>query len=169
MSAASHLQIKPEMAQPRSIERPPPIPASAMVVPVQTPFQILRVAFVALPLVAGIDKFFNVLTRWPDYLASGIPDVLGVSPQAVMHAVGVLEILAGLMVAFRPSAGGWLVAVWLWAIVANLLILPGHYDVALRDLALSLGAVALARLARRVAPRSRVRTAGRAPWRSTPA
>ncbi len=157
------------MAQPRPIELPEPIPAPPVVMPAQTAFRILRVAFAALPLVAGLDKFFNVLARWPDYLAPGIPDLLGVSPQAVMHAVGVLEILAGLLVVFRPSAGGWLVAVWLWAIVANLLVLPGHYDVALRDLALSLGAVALARLAPRVAPRARVRAAGRAPWRSTPA
>lgn len=137
------------MAQPRPIERPELVPAPAPVAPVRAAFQILRVAFAALPLLAGLDKFFNVLTRWPDYLAPGIPDLLGVAPQAVMHAVGVLEILAGLMVVFRPGAGGWLVAVWLWAIVANLLILPGHYDVVLRDLALSLGAIALARLASR--------------------
>jgi hypothetical protein len=110
----------------------------------------LRVAFSALPLLAGIDKFFNVLGPWREYLAPEVPDLLGVSPQAVMHAVGVLEVLAGLTVVFRPSAGGWLVAVWLWAIVANLLSLPGYYDVALRDLALSLGAVALARLAAHV-------------------
>jgi uncharacterized membrane protein YphA (DoxX/SURF4 family) len=141
------------MAQPRPIEPPELVPAPTPVAPVHAAFQILRVAFAALPLVAGIDKFFNVLARWPDYLAPGIPDLLGVSPRAVMHAVGVLEILAGLMVVFRPRAGGWLVAVWLWAVVANLLILPGYYDVALRDLALSLGAIALARLASRRASR----------------
>jgi uncharacterized membrane protein YphA (DoxX/SURF4 family) len=141
------------MAQPRPIEPPELVPAPAPVAPARAAFRILHVAFAVLPLVAGIDKFFNVLGRWPDYLAPDIPDLLGVSPQAIMHAVGVLEMLAGIMVVFKPRAGGWLVAVWLWAIVANLLILRGHYDVALRDLALSLGAVALARLAPRLASR----------------
>jgi uncharacterized membrane protein YphA (DoxX/SURF4 family) len=143
------------MAQPRRAERPdlapaPPGPETVALTPERAAFQILRVAFSALPLLAGIDKFFNVLGPWREYLAPEVPDLLGVSPQAVMHAVGVLEVLAGLTVVFRPSAGGWLVAVWLWAIVANLLSLPGYYDVALRDLALSLGAVALARLAAHV-------------------
>lgn len=141
------------MAQPRPIEPPELVPAPAPAAPARVAFRILRVAFAALPLVAGIDKFFNVLSRWPGYLAPDIPDLLGVSPPMVMRAVGVLEILAGLVVVFRPRVGGWLVAVWLWAIVANLLILPGYYDVALRDLALSLGAVALARLAPRLASR----------------
>ncbi len=140
------------MAQPRRAERPdlaptPPAPRTVALAPERAAFQILRVAFAALPLLAGADKFFNVVGPWQSYLAPDVPDLLGVSPQAVMHAVGVLEILAGFLVVFRPSVGGWLVAVWLWAIVGNLLILPGHYDVALRDLALSLGAIALARLA----------------------
>jgi hypothetical protein len=137
------------MALPERSEVPaaPPAPRPVAAAPGRAAFQILRVAFTALPLLAGADKFFNVLGPWRDYLAPDVPDLLGVSPQSVMHAVGVLEILAGLIVAFRPSVGGWLVAVWLWAIAGNLLILPGHYDVALRDLALSLAAIALARLA----------------------
>jgi hypothetical protein len=146
------------MAQPRPADRPEvalpsPGPRPAAPAPGRAAFQLLRVTFAALALIAGTDKFFNVLGSWRDYLAPEIPDLLGVSPQSVMHAAGVLEILAGLMVVFRPDIGGWLVAGWLWAIVANLLMLPGYYDVALRDLALSLGAVALARLAPRLASR----------------
>jgi hypothetical protein len=142
----------PQRVEPRVVEAPPVVvvpPATITVAPAAglRAYQILRVAFVALPLIAGVDKFFNVVGPWGDYLAPDVSDLLGVSPRSIMHAVGVLEILAALMVAFRPGAGGWLVAVWLWAIAVNLLILPGHYDVVLRDLALSLGAVALARLA----------------------
>jgi hypothetical protein len=124
-------------------------PAAVRVAPAvgQQAYRLLWVAFVALPLLAGVDKFFNALGPWGDYLALEIPDLLGVSPRSVMHAVGGVEIFAGLMVAFWPRAGGWLVAAWLWAVAANLLILSGHYDVVLRDLALSLGALALTRLA----------------------
>ena len=162
------------MAQPRPAEPLEPAPAPpgprAAPAPARAAFQLLRVTFAALALLAGIDKFFEILGPWRDYLAPDVADLLGVSPPSVMHAVGVLEILAGLLVVFRPRIGGWLVAAWLWAVVANLLILPGHYDIALRDLALSLGAVALARLApRRPRPAGEPRASGRAPWRSTPA
>jgi hypothetical protein len=138
----------------RLVEPPPLVAAPPASVEVAAPigrqaFQILRAAFVGLLLVAGVDKFFDVLGPWPKYLAPDLSDLLGVAPQSIMHAVGVLEILTALLVAVRPSVGGWLVAVWLWTIAGNLLILPGHYDVVLRDLALSLGAIALARLASR--------------------
>ena len=73
--------------------------------------------------------------------------MLGLSAQRIMYTVGIIEILAGLLVAFAPRLGGWLVALWLWAIVANLMLMPGFVDIALRDAALSLGALALARLA----------------------
>ena len=137
----------PQRAEQLQRAASPPEPKAEAWASGREAYQLLRVGFAALPILAGADKFFNVLGPWRSYLASEIPDLLGVSSQSVMHAVGALEILAGLMVIFRPSVGGWLVAVWLWAIVGNLLILPGYYDVALRDLALSLGAIALARLA----------------------
>ena len=110
-------------------------------------FQLLHWAFVVLPLTAGADKFFNVLAPWREYLSPAIPDLLGVSAQRLMYTVGVVEILAGLVVAFAPRVGGWLVAAWLWAITLNLLTMPGYADVALRDAGLSLAALALARLA----------------------
>jgi hypothetical protein len=100
-----------------------------------------------LPLTAGADKFFNVLAPWRDYLAPLIPDVLGVSAQQLMHTIGVGEVLLGLLVAFAPRVGGWLVAGWLAAISANLLLMGGFADVAVRDAGLALGALALARLA----------------------
>jgi hypothetical protein len=140
------------MALPRRAERPeiaaaPPGPRTATATPGWAAFQTLRAAFVALPVLAGVDKFLDVLGPWRAYLAPDVCDLLGVSPRSVMDAAGMLEIFIGLVVALRPSVGGWLVATWLWAIVVNLLAVPGYYDIALRDLALSLGAVALARLA----------------------
>ena len=110
-------------------------------------FQILHWSFVVLPLTMGADKFFDVLAPWRDYLSPTVPDVLGVSGQQVIHTVGLAEILLGILVAFAPRLGGWLAAGWLWAITLNLFVTAGYADVALRDLGLSLGALALARLA----------------------
>jgi hypothetical protein len=110
-------------------------------------FQVLHWAFVVLPFTLGADKFFDVLAPWREYLAPILPDLLGVRPQSLVHTVGALEILLGLVVAFVPRLGGWLAAAWLWAISANLLLMPGYGDIAVREAALSLGAVALARLA----------------------
>ena len=127
-----------------------PAPARAVVLaqgPAWQAFLILHWAFVVLPLTTGADKFFNVLAPWRDYLAPLIPDVLGVSAQQLMHTIGVGEVLLGLLVAFAPRVGGWLVAGWLAAISANLLLMGGFVDVAVRDAGLALGALALARLA----------------------
>lgn len=110
-------------------------------------FQLLHWAFVVLPLTVGADKFFAVLAPWRSYLSPSISDVLGVSGEQFIHTVGVAEILLGILVAFAPRLGGWLVAGWLWAITVNLFLTAGYADVALRDLGLSLAALALARLA----------------------
>ncbi|MFE8990866.1 hypothetical protein ACFYMI_24155 [Streptomyces collinus] len=112
-------------------------------------FVILRAGFTVAPILFGLDKFANLLVDWPTYLAPWIDDIVPGSAQAAMYAVGVVEILAGLVVALAPRFGGWLVAGWLAGIIVNLLTIPGHYDIALRDFGLLLGAVALARLAQR--------------------
>lgn len=116
-------------------------------IPAHSALRILRFGFTVAPIVMGLDKFFNVLANWPHYLAPPISQALPVSPAAFMQGAGVVEILAGLTVAFYPIIGGWIVAVWLWAIIVNLLLGPGYYDIAIRDFGLSLGAVALSRLA----------------------
>ncbi|MFF4561939.1 hypothetical protein [Streptomyces sp. NPDC001435] len=110
-------------------------------------FVILRTGFTVAPILFGLDKFANLLVDWPTYLAPWINDVVPGSAQAAMYAVGVIEIVAGLAVALAPRFGGWLVAGWLAGIIVNLLTIPGHYDIALRDFGLLLGALALARLA----------------------
>ncbi|MEU3937696.1 hypothetical protein AB0E85_37565 [Streptomyces sp. NPDC029044] len=112
-------------------------------------FVILRTGFTVAPILFGLDKFANLLVDWPTYLAPWINDIVPGSAQAVMYAVGVIEIVAGLVVALVPRFGGWLVAGWLAGIIVNLLTTPGYYDVALRDFGLLLAAVALARLAQR--------------------
>ena len=110
-------------------------------------FRILHLGFIVAPVLAGLDKFFEVLVDWDRYLAPVATDVLPVSGHTVMLAVGVIEIAAGVLVALRPRIGGYVVAVWLWAIIVNLLVLGDYFDIALRDFGLSLAALALARLA----------------------
>ncbi|OAH09922.1 DoxX family membrane protein [Streptomyces jeddahensis] len=112
-------------------------------------FVILRTGFTVAPILFGLDKFTNLLVDWPTYLAPWINDVVPGSAQAAMYAVGAIEIVAGIAVALAPRFGGWLVAGWLAGIIVNLLTIPGHYDIALRDFGLLLAAVALARLAQR--------------------
>jgi hypothetical protein len=109
---------------------------------------MLLTGFAALPMIAGIDKFFHLLVNWDQYLAPLATRVLPVSGHTFMLAVGVIEIAAGLLVAFRPRIGAYVVALWLWGIIVNLLLIPGFYDIALRDFGLSVGALALARLSR---------------------
>ena len=110
-------------------------------------YLMLRLAFAVAPIAFGIDKFFNVLTDWPVYLAGWVDDLMPGSAQDFMYAVGGVEILAGVLVALRPRYGAPLVAAWLGGIIFNLLTGPGYYDVALRDFGLLLAAATLTRLA----------------------
>jgi hypothetical protein len=115
--------------------------------PAHQAYQILHLAFVVAPVVAGADKFFHFLVNWNQYLAPVVTRILPVSADTFMLAVGVIEIAAGLLVAFAPAIGGMVVGAWLSGIIVNLLLIPGYYDIALRDLGLAMGAFALARLA----------------------
>jgi hypothetical protein len=115
--------------------------------PAYQAYLTLRVGFVAAPILFGLDKFTNLLADWTTYLAPAIDRLVPGSAASAMVAVGVVEIIAGLVVAVRPRVGAYLVAAWLAAIIGNLLLLGGHYDIALRDLGLLLAALALARLA----------------------
>jgi len=120
--------------------------------PAYQSFVLLRIGFSALPILFGADKFANFLVDWEQYLAPWIVDLAPVSATTTMYAVGVVEILAGLAVAVKPRYGAWLVVVWLGVIIVTLLTSSGHYDVALRDLGLLLGALTLARLSTRFDP-----------------
>jgi len=114
--------------------------------PAYQSYLILLVGYAVLPVVAGIDKFLHLLVNWDQYLAPLATQILPVSGHTFMLIVGVVEIAAGLLVAFRPRIGAYVVALWLVGIVVNLLLIPGFYDIALRDFGLALGALALARL-----------------------
>jgi hypothetical protein len=123
--------------------------AEHVVARVQSPtyqaYQILHLAFTVAPIIAGLDKFTHFLVNWDQYLSPLVPR-FGLSVHTFMLGVGVIEAVAGLLVAFAPRIGGWIVGLWLCGIIVNLLTIPAYFDVALRDLGLALGAFALARL-----------------------
>ncbi|HEX6512678.1 MAG TPA: hypothetical protein VF157_10290 [Chloroflexota bacterium] len=112
---------------------------------------LMRFVFTVAPIIAGVDKLLylvldkSFLVDWYQYLWPAIKGV-GINDFVFSLVVGIIEVVAGLVVAFRPDFGGYLVTAWLWGIVINLLLIPGYYDIALRDFGLSLGALSLARL-----------------------
>lgn len=109
-------------------------------------YWVLKTGFVAAPVLAGLDKFFNYMTDWTDYLAPVIPEMLNVSPETFMSGVGVIEVIAGIGVLFKPKIFAYVVCAWLVGIICNLLLLGAYYDIALRDLGLAIGAYALGQL-----------------------
>ena len=134
------------LARPRAISAEPTYQA----------FLLLRTVFTVAPVVFGLDKFANLLTDWPQYLAPWIDRIVPGTAQQAMYLVGVVEVLAGILVAVAPRIGAWVVAAWLAGIIVNLLTIPGFYDIALRDFGLLVAAVALGRLAAQYAPAGRM-------------
>lgn len=112
---------------------------------VRNAFQVLRLGFTVAPILFGIDKFFNAMTDWTEFLPEFVTDTM--SGTAVMAVVGVIEIAAGVGVWLRPRIFAYVVAAWLGLIIVTLLLAGGFLDIALRDLGLLLGAVALGQLA----------------------
>lgn len=110
-------------------------------------FLLLRTVFTVAPILFGLDKFFGLLTDWEQYLAPWINDIVPGDAHQAMLAVGVVEILAGILVAIRPAIGGYVVAAWLLGIIVDLVTMGEYFDIALRDFGLLVGALALARLA----------------------
>lgn len=130
--------------------RPVPVPTFDALRrdPAAQAFVLLRIAFTVAPILFGIDKFAGVLTDdWTRYLAGEFNDLIPGSAQDAMYLVGGVEIVAGLVVLVAPRFGGLLVAGWLGGIIVSLLLVGGYGDVALRDVGLLMGAVALSRLA----------------------
>jgi uncharacterized membrane protein YphA (DoxX/SURF4 family) len=115
--------------------------------PAYAAFLLLRTGFTVLPIVFGLDKFTNLLTDWPAYLAPWIVGMSPINAHQVMLVVGVIEIVAGVAVAIKPRYAAYIVAAWLAGIIVNLLSFPGFYDIALRDFGLLLAALTLAKLA----------------------
>jgi hypothetical protein len=138
------------MAQPTiSVPSTPPVARREVVIaePANHAYHALHIAFIAAPVIAGLDKFTHLLTNWDNYLAPSIARMSPIGGHNLMLVVGVVEVIAGLIVALRPKIGGIIVVAWLLGIILNLLLLGNYYDVALRDFGLALGAFALSRLA----------------------
>jgi len=112
-------------------------------------FRILQVAFVVAPILAGFDKFFYLMTNWSIYLSPMALKVIAGHDRAFFAIVGVVEIIAGLGVLFKPRLFAYVVSAWLLLIVLNLLMTGHHFDIALRDIGLMLGALALGKLAQK--------------------
>src|SRR3954464_8860581 len=100
-------------------------------------YRILHVGFTAVPVLAGLDKFFHLLCNWDQYLAPWVARLSPVGGHNFMLAVGVIEVIAGLLVAVKPKIGAPVVALWLLGIIVNLVSMGTYFDIALRDLGLS--------------------------------
>ena len=109
-------------------------------------FRALWLLYGIVPIVAGADKFVGLLANWEGYIAPAMRDMLPVSPTTFMYAVGVIEIVAGILVLALPRVGAWVVSAWLLSIALNLVI-GGFFDIAIRDIGLAVGAGVLGRLA----------------------
>jgi len=113
---------------------------------VNTSYWALRTTYVLVPLLAGLDKFANLLTYWPKYVSSAFARILPMSPAGFMRIVGIVEVVAALLVLSKATRiGAYVVMAWLICIAINLASM-GSFDIAVRDLAMAVGAFALARL-----------------------
>jgi hypothetical protein len=119
--------------------------------PIVQAYEVLHLGFTVAPLVAGLDKFFHLLVNWDQYLAPPIARLLPFSTHTFMLLAGVIEIIAGLGVLWKPRIFAYIVSAWLVGIIVNLLISGAYFDIALRDLGLALGAFALGRLSQHFA------------------
>lgn len=114
-------------------------------------YRILHFGFVVAPILAGLDKFFHLLANWDQYLPGVVANISSIPAHTLMLIVGVIEIGAGIGVAIKPKIFAYVVAVWLAVIIINLLLIPGYFDVALRDFGLLLAALALGALSQQFA------------------
>ncbi|QEC51851.1 hypothetical protein EDD80_102421 [Anseongella ginsenosidimutans] len=110
-------------------------------------FNLLKITFAVVPVVAGLDKFTNILTDWSQYLHPALLEMLPLSVAAFMIVVGIIEIAAGILVWIRPGMAGYVVAAWLTLIALNLLFSGRYLDVAVRDLVMAISAFAMAKMA----------------------
>lgn len=107
---------------------------------------VLKVTFGLVPIVAGLDKFTNILTDWSKYISEGLAEMLPFEPAVFMMIVGVIEIVAGILVLTKTRIGAYVVAAWLVAIALSLIFSWSFVDVAVRDLVMAIAAFCLAKL-----------------------
>lgn len=118
-------------------------------------YNLLRVVFGIVPIVAGLDKFTNILTYWPNYLSPIATGIIPFSAQTFMYIVGVIEIIAGIIVLARPQVGAYIVSAWLLCIAINLITTGAYFDVAVRDIVMSISAFSLGQLSSIIEARKR--------------
>ncbi|KAA9038721.1 hypothetical protein FW778_14340 [Ginsengibacter hankyongi] len=111
-------------------------------------FHLLKYTFGIVPIVAGIDKFTDLLTQWENYLNPGIAHLIPFTPHTFMMIVGVIEVIAGLIVLAKPIIGGYIVSAWLTLIAMTLLASGNYLDVAVRDIVMGIGAFSLAKISK---------------------
>lgn len=114
-------------------------------------YRILRLAFIVAPIVAGLDKFSNLLVQWTIYLSPFVSQIIQHHDRGFMYFVGVVEIIAGIGVIVKPKIFSYIIALWLLLIIINLLLTGHYFDIALRDLGLFLSALAFGRLSQKYA------------------
>src|SRR5213083_2444726 len=114
-------------------------------------YWILHFGFTVAPILAGLDKFLHLLVNWDQYLPGVVANASPVTPHTLMLIVGVIEIVAGIGVWLKPRIFAYVVAAWLVVIIVNLLLIPGYFDIALRDFGLLLAALALGALSQQFA------------------
>ena len=107
---------------------------------------LLKAVFIIVPIVAGLDKFFNILAQWDTYLAPATLEMLPFSGETFMKIVGIIEIVAGIIVAIRTQIGAYIVSIWLILIALSLIFTWHHPDVAVRDIVMAISAFILAKL-----------------------
>jgi len=110
-------------------------------------YNLLKLTFGLVPIVAGLDKFTNLLTRWEQYVSPAFGSILPFSPRTLMMIVGIIEIAAGIIVLKKAELGAYIVSAWLAVIALTLLIGGMYLDVAVRDLVMAVGAFSFARIA----------------------
>jgi uncharacterized membrane protein YphA (DoxX/SURF4 family) len=122
----------------------------------------LKIVFGVVPIVAGLDKFFNLLVVWEKYIAKPFASIIPLSPRGFMDLVGIIEIIAGIGVLFTPwtRVFAWIVAIWLWCIAIDLIV-GGFYDIAVRDIVMGISSLCLARLTAFMPASARTRAGAR--------
>ncbi len=113
------------------------------VIEVQT---LMKLTFGIVPIVAGADKFTNLLTNWTEYINPTLAGILPFSGSMFMMIVGIIEIVAGILVLLKPQKGAYVVSAWLVLVALSLLASGKHLDVAVRDLVMAVGAFSLAKI-----------------------
>ena len=134
-----------------SIDQSQAAASAAASSPAYQAYRLLHFGFTVVPIIAGLDKFTHLLVNWDQYLPGVVTRVSPIPSHTLMLIVGVIEIVAGIGVALKPRIFAYIVAVWLAVIIINLLLVPGYFDIALRDFGLLLAAIALARLSQQFA------------------